>query len=281
MIIDDNRVVKKPDEENSKIWRYIDFPKFVSLLHERKLFFVQACHLPDKFEGNWSKTNKVLDKYLKELKQYTCVSCWQKNEEESALMWEVYPRSDNGIAIQSTYNSLRQSFENEKKRDLYPGVVHYTNDILKSKPENTFEPFFRKRIQFSDEHEIRVIYQEIDKGSQQGSTIDFANHGTYFRVDLSKLIQNIYISPKAEKWFPNLVQSIVDKYELDIKVKMSSLGDFPVDFNDKDTSKKVIILEKTPEEEKIHLDPYGVTSDCSGNLVMIKGEFHSTMQKTK
>ncbi len=100
---------------------------------------------------------------------------------------------------------------------------------------------------FKDDHEIRVIYQEIDKGIQQGSTIDFINHGTYIMVDLNKLIQNIYISPKAEKWFPNLVQYIVDKYELDRKVKTSSLGDFLGDFEDKDTS----------ERKKTRLVPYG------------------------
>jgi hypothetical protein len=269
MIIDDNRVVKKPDDKNSKIWRYLDFPKFVSLLDKGKLFFVQACHLDDKFEGSWSKTNIELDKYLKELKQYTCISCWQKNEEESAHMWELYPRSDNGIAIQSSFNILCQSFENEK-RDLYAGEVHYTNDI-KSKLDNTFEPFFRKRIYHKDDHEIRVIYQEIDKGSQQGSTINSAVHGTYITVDLNKLIQNIYISPKAEKWFPNLVQSIVDKYELDIKVKPSSLGDFSENFEDKDTS----------EEKKVQFVPYLEMCDCSGNIYTIAGVDYITMQKPK
>ncbi len=279
MIIEDNSVVKKPDDENSKIWRYMDFPKFVSLLHKRELFFVQACHLPDKFEGSWSKTNKELDKYLKELKQHTCISCWQKNESDSALMWEVYPRSDNGVAIQTTYNRLRQSFENEKKRDLYVGLVDYPNDNLKSIPANTFEPFFRKRIYFKEDNEIRVIYQEIDLGRQQGTTIDkFVNHGTYIMVDLNKLIENIYISPKAEKWFPNLVQSIMEKYELDRKVKMSPLGDFPEDFEDKNTSQNMVIFVDTPDGKKARLVKYGEISEVSGN---INEEYLITMQKPK
>lgn len=52
-IIDDpkvNKIIRKPDDENSKIWRYMDFPKFVSLLH-KNLFLVQSCYLNDKFEG--------------------------------------------------------------------------------------------------------------------------------------------------------------------------------------------------------------------------------------
>ncbi|VVB55423.1 Uncharacterised protein [uncultured archaeon] len=269
MIIDDHRIetfVKNQDNENLKIWRYIDFPKFVSLLHERKLFFVQACYLPDKYEGFWSKTNKNLDEYLKELKHYTCISCWQKKEQESALMWEVYPRNDNGIAIQSTFNRLWQSFDTEK-RDLYVFKVHYTNDILKDIPKNTFKPFIRKRIYFEDDHEIRIIYQEIDKGIQQGSTIDFVNNGSYIMVDLNKLIENIYISPKAEKWFSNLVQAIVDKYDLDIKVKMSPLRNVPAVFENEETSEGQNIVLDYALYNANSTDPSGntlETTDSSG-----------------
>jgi hypothetical protein len=258
MIIDDPKikdVIKQP-KKYSKMWRYLDLPKFISLLHEN-LFFVQSCKLPDKFEGSWSKTDKGLDKYLKELKQYTCISCWQKNKSESALMWEVYPRSDNGIAIQSTFNRLRQSVEGEK-RDLYAGEVHYTNDILETKPKFTMEPFFRKRIYFKDDHEIRVIYQEMDKGIPHGSTIDCVKNGTYINVDLNKLIQNIYISPKAEKWFPDLVKSIVDKYELDKKVIKSPLGDLSEDFEDEDTSEGI--------KADVDFRRWALSTDSSGNI---------------
>lgn len=263
----DNSLVKKPDDENSKIWRYLDFPKFVSLLHEKKLFFVQACKLPDRFEGLWLKTDRKLDEYFKEYQKFTCISCWQKNESESALMWEIYPKSDNGIAIQSTFKRLKQSFVNEK-RDIYTGEVNYTNFVLDSIPENTLVPFFRKRIPFSDEHEIRAIYQEIDKGLEKKSTIDFVNYGTYIIVDLDKLIEKIYISPKTEKWFHNLVQSIVNKYEINKEVIKSSLGDVPMDSKDGNTSVKKIIHES-----------YGMKSDTSGNISVVNGVVSITNQK--
>ena len=82
----------------------------VSLLDQKKLFFVQAYKLPDRFEGYWSKTNSELDKYFKDLKKRTYINCWQKNESESALMWEVYPKNDDGIAIQSTYKRFEQCY---------------------------------------------------------------------------------------------------------------------------------------------------------------------------
>ncbi len=261
-------VVKKPDDENSKIWRYLDFPKFVSLLHKKKLFFVQACKLPDRFEGRWVKTNTKLDEYFKEYKKFTCICCWQKSEKESALMWEVYPKSDYGIAIQSTFNRLRQSFVNENK-DIYCGEVNYTDSVLNSMPKNTLEPFFRKRIYFKEENEIRAVYQEIDRGHEKKSIIDFVNYGADIIIDLDKLIEKIYVSPKAEKWFHNLVQSIVNKYELNKEIKRSSLGDTPMDSKDGNTSE---------EEEVVHV-PYGSMSDTSGNISVAVGKVYITNQK--
>lgn len=245
-IIDDtsvNEIIKKPKDENSKIWRYMDFPKFVSLLH-KNLFLVQSCYLKDKFEGYWKKTNAAFDEDRKKLRRYSCVSCWQENESESAHMWDVYPKSNNGIAIQSTFIKLRQSVENVKNKnlDLYYGKVEYEK-ILKLIPGLTFEPYFIKRKYFKEDNEIRLLYQEMDLGMQQGTKIDFVKHGIDIKVDLDRLIESIIISPNADKWFFDLVQSVVDKYDLDKRlVKPSSLEEFPEDFEYNEEEKKAELV---------------------------------------
>ena len=50
-------VFEKPENENTKIWRYLDFTKFVSLLDKSALFFTRADRLNDPFEGSYSKVN--------------------------------------------------------------------------------------------------------------------------------------------------------------------------------------------------------------------------------
>lgn len=277
MIIDDpkvNKVIKKPDG-NSKIWRYLDFPKFVSLLNEN-LFLAQSIYLPDKFEGFWPKTYPNMDEYLKKLREYTCINCWQKNEVDSALMWEVYPKSNNGIAIQSTFDRLCECVGGEIN-DLYAGEVDYSDKTLKLELGLTFEPFFKKRKYFKEDNEIRIIYQEIDVGTQKKSNIDFVKHGIYIKVDLDKLIENIYISPNAEKWFSDLVQSVVDKYKLDRKVKKSPVGDIPANFEYDD------ILDG--KNGVVDLVPF-IQTDTSGNAVIISDELDQkttriTMSKPK
>ena len=52
--------------------------------------------------------------------------------------------------------------------------------------------------------------------------------GKYIPVDLDVLMEKIYISPTAPKWFNELVKSVVEKYNLEKDVLQSSLSDDPV-----------------------------------------------------
>ena len=48
----------EPDP-NAIVWRYIDFPKLVSLLDKKALFFTKASKLFDPFEGTLPEFNKI------------------------------------------------------------------------------------------------------------------------------------------------------------------------------------------------------------------------------
>lgn len=214
----------------SKIWRYLDFSKFMSLLDSEELFFVQSDNLPDKFEGLCSKTDTEIDAYLKDLKKNTYLNCWNLNEQESAHMWEVYPKTAYGVAIQSNFEKLKQSFYKILLRDVYIGKVNYTNSILESKPKNTLEPFFRKREYFNGDSEIRAIIQKIKPQDVEiDPVIKNIENGIYVPVCLDILIQKIIISPNAPEFFYSLVQSIVEKYGLKKSVTKSSLSDVPAE----------------------------------------------------
>src|SRR5580658_1618683 len=42
---------------NDKLWRYMDFPKFMSLLTSKALYFANAVALDDPFEGSIPRRN--------------------------------------------------------------------------------------------------------------------------------------------------------------------------------------------------------------------------------
>ena len=53
-------VFKQPPDENIRIWRYMDFTKFVSVLDTQSLFFSRSDRLGDLFEGAHPTVNVIL-----------------------------------------------------------------------------------------------------------------------------------------------------------------------------------------------------------------------------
>lgn len=90
--------------------------------------------------------------------------------------------------------------------------------------EKNFHPFeavWYKRESFAHEKEFRIVIEDIGEN-------DFHDRNKKIRVDLNLLIENIYISPKADKWFTELVKDIIkNRYKLWINVKQSELNEQP------------------------------------------------------
>ena len=81
----------------------------------------------------------------------------------------------------------------------------------------TEPPFVYKRRSFEHEHEIRAMVL-VHNGEKNEKT-----SGIYVSVSLNTLIEKIYVSPKAPKWFLDLVKSVSKKYGLDKEVIQSNL----------------------------------------------------------
>lgn len=138
-MFEEHRVFNAPENKNIKIWRYMDFTKFLSFIDKKALFFTRVDQLEDKFEGTLSKymldpeieekateQEKVLLKQARERyasiyepqRKKLAVNCWHMNEYESAAMWKLYLKTNEGIAIQSTYSKLTDSLRFNGKQCL-------------------------------------------------------------------------------------------------------------------------------------------------------------------
>ena len=56
-----------------------------------------------------------MGKINKHWPKYNAINCWHMNDHESAAMWKLYLKSNEGIAVQSTYETLRDSIIDEEK----------------------------------------------------------------------------------------------------------------------------------------------------------------------
>jgi hypothetical protein len=231
--------------DDSKLWRYMDFAKFLEMLESNSLFFTRVDNFEDKFEGSNSKFNKKVgrevysdltdEQYkshsaqfgdtLKMLIRNTCINCWHSNEYESEAMWKLYSHSNESVAIQATYSKFKSCFNKTDTR-IYIGKVNYIDYEKDWLPEsNLYSPFLHKRKSFEHEREVRALIQEIPDGIYSKDKFEY---GKNINIDLNCLIEKIYISPIAPRWFFDLVKKILIRYGFDKEVVYSNLNDTPI-----------------------------------------------------
>lgn len=238
-----HKVFEAPPDVNTKIWRYMDFTKFVSLLDRRQLFFIRSDCLDDPFEGTYPLENirnpqlkgatknaqRQITEVRKQMREYVLVNCWHMNEYESASMWNIYNKGPNGIAIQSTFDRLRNSFSESSDIQVHIGVVKYIDFRKECFSElNTLYPFIHKRKSFEHEKELRAVIIDWKRKYLPEIRESTLEKGEYVEVDIHRLIERIYVSPNSESWYIDLVRSILHKYELPLQVEASSLSERPV-----------------------------------------------------
>jgi len=214
-----NKNIETPNG-NTIIWRYMSIDKFLHLITAKQLFFCRLSKMTDRFEGRLPKDNytsrisqivqsegiSALPKANKErieiekFKDQTYINCWTISREESYALWKIYLRGSScGIAIKSTVSKLRKSIELESKNvDFLIGKVIYTK-FLKDYPP-PYEVLTTTKSPFYDyEKELRVFFKLNEIDEEKDSV--HLRPGWNVKLDITELIDRIYISPFIGKWF--------------------------------------------------------------------------------
>ena len=225
-INDDN--IKLPADPDTIIWKYLDLSKFVDLLLYQKLFMSRSDKFEDQYEGTFSEptfeeikklsiNNPDFLDYYKTHRENVVISSWHINEYESFAMWQIFTQNSEGLAIQSTIGRLENALLPEKKFEQYIGEVNYIDYKKEYIPfDDLFFPFLFKRKSFQYEREVRII------SDISASNIKI-NDGMKIDVDICQLIEKIYIHPKSEIWYKNLVIELVSKLGFDFTIEKSDL----------------------------------------------------------
>jgi hypothetical protein len=239
-----------PENENARIWRYMDYPKFISLLDKRGLFFAKVMAFADPYEGTIPKHNQteshhedgniplhdVVEAELKRRRPIALINSWHINEYESAAMWDLYSKRNAGIAIQSTYRRLSKSLDTNNEDTVYIGKVAYIDfDSEWIGAENIYQPFLTKRKSFEHEQELRAItdlpssdpgYIVNGRGFSVGQSFVAPDRkpinrstptvlGKYVSVDLEVLIERIHVAPQAPDYLYEGITSVAEKFGVD------------------------------------------------------------------
>lgn len=221
-----------PLEPNSRIWRYLDFEKFKSLLETKSLFFCRADKFSDPFEGSLPKLEienrkkfmreisqfpgydfgdkqineniSSLQEYHINLKRATIINCWHINKNESDAMWRLYLKDNEGVAIQSTTERIYNTIEVipeviglSKVRYLdYETGFWYDPIQYPHWAYNSYSPIIHKRIEFVHENEFRLFCEVKEAIDNENYWDNQPNaKGKFIQVNLNTLIERIYLPP--------------------------------------------------------------------------------------
>jgi hypothetical protein len=249
---------KSPENEDAKIWRYIDIPKFFWLIERKSLYFSRCDLLGDPFEGSLPSTpgqivfTPLIRKRAAELLKVeendissvpsihdiwrkACYVCsFHMNEYESAALWSLYSKANQGVAIQSTFKRLVNSFKDYSDNPVNIGTIKYINyqtEIIHVE-ENFFLPILHKRRSFEHENEIRAVISHpvgIYYG-RENLTKDSPNkpEGINVPIDLDCFIEHIYLAPTTKPWIKELLQSMMNKNGISKPIDQSTLDADPI-----------------------------------------------------
>ena len=219
-----------PLVNTTQIWRYVDMPRFLSILENRALFFTCVDQLEDPFEGSLSRSDYAsyedglweasgdsgianglwLEENRKnsiDQRRYTFCSCWHQSSFESAAMWKLYSDIGKGLAIQSTVERLRHCLPAYIKTEPVRYIDFETESTLERR-------FLTKRREFSHERELRAIFS--DDASVQKTGINVP-------IEPDALIEKLVVAPFMPAWFRELVGKIIVRYGCGFHVKTSVL----------------------------------------------------------
>ena len=219
-------------DDDEILWRYQDLPRYLDLLIRKQLFFTRIDQFEDPFEGKYNEPaknqaakeelHKLAEKHSRTRVAVT-VNTWHQNPDENYAMWNIYAKN-YGVAIQTTYKKLKDCFKKTDK-PVYIGKIIYYNDERDQVPkENPMAPFIRKRCMYQYENEIRCCY--IISQSKEGGFLweeQDTYNGVFLDVDLHTLIERIYISPYAPKWYRDLVARTNEVFKIDKEIRHSSV----------------------------------------------------------
>jgi hypothetical protein len=241
--------------ETTVIWRYMSAARLRDLLGGG-LFFAAASQFDDQFEGAVTQAEQVvrrqtatrmfpddepaqaemlsgLSDAFEDLRRMTKISCWHARPEENIAMWERYrPTSGEALAIRSTVGALKQSLRDFRLKPHYGsetirvGAVRYIDYATDTMSDGSMLGIFlHKRLEYSDEHEIRALLS-LRMAAEFG--VQIPDGGVSVPIDPQIMIDEIRTSPYAKAGETKQVANALDAAKVTCPVARSTLAVEPV-----------------------------------------------------
>lgn len=221
-------VSEEPVPDDTPIWRYFTFERFVDILETHSLWFSRPFKFDDRWEGLFPPS------YIRRTRQYAnangipfeefdrdfrkrvlrhryahFVNCWHMSNHESDAMWKLYAQAKGGIAIQSTVGDVSECMRpHNSGKVIYYDPSHDVRSLTIFGPHDILfkrNPFWWEReyrFWFDDSelrHKIEAGEEVEEKELSPGQLVGIS--------DMQRLIKKIVVAPGASDEFIEKVQA--------------------------------------------------------------------------
>jgi hypothetical protein len=218
----------KTPPRKTVLWRYMDFAKFVDMIENRTLWFARVDQLEDPLEGTHTdgelagirknlekKHAESLIRIVRSGRSDVYVNCWRSGPTESLAMWDLYGNGSGIVAVKSSVGRLREAVATCGK-PVYISKVQYLDWRDASGLDNVLVACTRKDLSYQHEAEVRVmIFEASNNRSTRGSL------GIRLPVDIERLITEVVVGPREQKWVVRLAERVMERYGLTQRVSAS------------------------------------------------------------
>ncbi len=203
--------------DDTLLWRYMKLNSFLELLTGH-LIQTRIDVLSDAAEGAYgykhiSFTPKLRRAHLgagaahdnaeviRRARMRVAATYWFEFEErESYGMWNVYGRTGESVAIETSVGVLRELLS--RKGEVRIERMRY--EPMKGEIDDIATLFFHKRREYKEEREIRSV--QVFKEPLEGTIVD----QRLSLDDLNALIRRIILAPDSRQTFINAVKHTVE-----------------------------------------------------------------------
>ncbi|HEY9179377.1 MAG TPA: hypothetical protein VIO32_01580 [Candidatus Baltobacteraceae bacterium] len=192
--------------DDTLLWRHMKLNSFLELLSGH-LIQTRIDVLNDAAEGAYGykhiRLNGAADvtEAIRKARARTVATYWFEFEErESYGMWNVYGRTGESVAIETTAGALREILA--RAGDVRIERMRY--EPMQGQIDDIAELFFHKRREYKEEREIRSVqvFPEPLKEPivDQRLSLD----------DLNRFVRRIILAPDSRQTFIEAVKHVVD-----------------------------------------------------------------------
>jgi hypothetical protein len=229
-------VITPPDD--TVLWRYMDFARFVQLIEGRELWFSRADRFDDPLEGTLTDgefryepatpdepckfRDATEDPFAQMMRHTAYINCWRMGAPESMAMWELYGKGTGIVAVTTTVGRAKEQLSKDP-RSVYMAEVRYVDWNAPNAPRGMFDLVTRKDVSYKHEEEMRLFFWDTGAiRTEEPYRPDLIPSGLTFAIDPQELITQIWIGPREAASIQTLVEGLVVRYGLDIPVKASN-----------------------------------------------------------